>query len=112
MAEYRRRLPHVKDLTRIRMRYRDGSENIHDQHYFIADESRRDFRRWMCSAGVDYCFIDFDGTIYACDGDKRKVLGYIHPGQQPVFRPEKLPVFCVNSCCPCVFDVRKKKVFS
>ena len=111
IVEYNKRLKNVKDITHIRIDYNDNSYEIVDQHHFIVDRKTRDFSRWLCNAGIDFCFIYFNGDICPCDGYKNVRLGNLYSDKLKDFQLHKKQIFCKNTCCPCVLDVRKKQVF-
>ena len=111
IAKYNKRLQYVKDLTRIKIQYSNNTYKIVDQHYFIIDETRKNFKYWLCNAGIDFCFIYFDSNICICDGYRDKKLGNLNSANLINFELNKKPFFCKNTCCPCVFDVYKKKIF-
>ena len=111
LAEYKKRLPFVKDLTRIKVQYADGTSEIVDQHYFIVDDETRNYRRWLCNVGIDFCFIYFNSDICICDAYRNVKLGNLNSSKLDEFKLNAKPHFCNNACCPCVFDVYKKKAF-
>ena len=76
--EYKKRLPFVKDLTKIKIQYKDNTYKIVDQHYFITDETRKNFKYWMCNVGIDFCFIYFNSDICICDGYRDKKMGNLN----------------------------------
>ena len=112
LVEYKKRLPFVKDLTRIKVQYIDGTSEIVDQHYFIVDDETRNYKRWICNVGIDFCFIYFNGDICPCDAYRNIKLGNLNSDKLDEFNLNTKPLFCNNTCCPCVFDVKKTLVFN
>lgn len=111
MVEYNKRLKFVKDLTRIKIQYTDNTSEIVDQHYFIVDDETRNYKYWLCNAGIDFCFIYLNSDICICDAYRNVKLGNLDSSQLDNFKLNVKPKLCGNTCCPCVFDVKKTAAF-
>lgn len=111
MIKYNKRLTYIKDLTQIKIQYNDNTFEIVDQHYFITDEKNKCFKYWLCNAGIDFCFVYFNGDICPCDGYRNIPINNINTDKIVDFTLNKKPIFCKVEYCPCVFDVYKKLIF-
>lgn len=111
MSEYNKRHSSVIDKTNIKIVYKDKTSEIVNQHYFITNEENKAFKHWLCNVGLDFLFVYFNGDICLCDGYRDKPIGNVNSLEYDKFQLPKKPVFCNVDYCPCVFDIKKTKMF-
>jgi len=77
----------------------------------LVDKDQHNFLNWVCYAGVDSIYIDYNGYIYRglCLND-----GYIAHISDDTFTISKNPTICQRNWCGCNIDIpiRKAKNFS
>lgn len=82
----------------------DGSyEELNSDHLLSHDWTN--FNGWICYAGVDSLYVDFDGQIYRANCMYGEHLGRIGPGVAFV----KDPIRCGRQCCQCSVDIPIRK---
>lgn len=63
------------------------------------------FKDWICFAGVDNIFVDFDGKIYRAQCQNAGAIGHISDG--PIFKTT--PTRCLKQWCTCNADIPVRK---
>lgn len=78
----------------------------------MAEQHFKNFKYWLCNAGLEYFYIHADGNIYSC------INQYEHR-QMPLcninsnFNNIQLkPMICMYDICPCIWEVYKKKILN
>jgi molybdenum cofactor biosynthesis enzyme MoaA len=84
--------------------FADGSYRELNTDYLLARDLV-DFQGWLCYAGVDSLYVDFDGSVYRATCLNDPPLGHI--GQGVVFA--KNPTRCKKTCCTCNTDIATRK---
>lgn len=78
----------------------------------MAEHRFKNFKYWLCYAGLEYFYIHATGNVYAC-------INQYERKQQPIGNIERKydsmplkPMICMYDICPCIWEVYKKKVIN
>ena len=105
--------------------YNDVNAKVRQKYVYIATYSNghselltvntaehrfKNFKYWLCYAGLEYFYIHANGNIYAC-------INQYERGQKPLGNIEYecdsmllKSMICLYDICPCIWEVYKKKV--
>lgn len=76
--------------------------------YLVAHDANS-FQSWICYAGVDGLYIDFDGRIYVGQCLNGRSIGHINDDTPPF---QQNPVICQRQWCTCNNDIPVRKCVS
>lgn len=94
------------------VQYSDGSTDIKTYNDMFCNKSNQ-FKRWLCNAGKNSLFINYDGITYPCaeyNGNANLSLFDIYKPNTYVNYKFK-PQLCKVDFCTCDYDILKRKVF-
>ena len=88
--------------------YRNG--NTRNLTVNMAEKNFKNFKYWLCYAGLEYFYIHANGNVYSCINQyERAQLPTCNINSQFDNMPFK-PMVCTYDTCPCIWEVHKKKV--
>jgi MoaA/NifB/PqqE/SkfB family radical SAM enzyme len=85
--------------------FEDGQYQELNSDQLITHE-KHSFKNWICYAGVDNIFIDFDGSVYRGNCLNNGNIGSIFDE----FEPQLVPTKCKRQWCSCNADIPIRKV--
>ena len=94
------------------IRYNDNTEELKTFTDMFCNKSYN-FKRWLCNAGKNSLYIDYDGSVYPC-------VEYSCDNKKPIFNINNSlsylnykfkPILCKLEFCSCDWDIKKKKIF-
>lgn len=94
------------------IKYDDNTSELKTFNEMFCNKSYS-FKRWLCNAGKNSLFVNYDGNVYPCVEYSYNINNAIFNiyNVESYLNYKFKPIFCKLDYCTCDWDIKKKKVF-